>query len=82
MSPERNVFVSCAGAASCHANTNLANRTGKSYYRALHDPDSKFSCRGCHTAESAKQPGLVRLDGCQTCHTAMPPQPDDAAINR
>ena len=67
--PERDAFMSCSADASCHPNTDVADRTDKSYYLAMHRLDSKISCRGCHVAESAKYPGL---GGCETCHTALP----------
>jgi hypothetical protein len=67
--PEQDVFLSCADAA-CHPDADLAARTEKSYYLALHRLDSQRSCRGCHLTASAKYPGL---DGCQTCHSALPP---------
>jgi hypothetical protein len=84
-SPEQSIFVSCAAAASCHPNTDITNRAGKSYYLALHNPDSPRSCLGCHAAESSKRSHVARptrLDGCQTCHSALPPTYDDAAVNR
>ena len=74
--PERDVFLSCSGAAPCHTGADLADRTDKSYYQALHRLDSKHSCRGCHVAASAEKPGL---GGCQTCHAVLP---DDRAANR
>ncbi|MDR2726903.1 MAG: cytochrome c3 family protein [Deltaproteobacteria bacterium] len=76
MSTERNVFLPCADAPSCHPDTNVASRTSKSYYLALHRLDSERSCLGCHVTESARFP---RLDGCQTCHSALL---DDRMQNR
>lgn len=80
MSPEQDVFVSCNSGSTCHPNTDISDRASKSYYQALHRLDSQRSCRGCHVAEKAKYPSL---DGCQTCHSALPEdRMDDGASVR
>lgn len=67
MTPERRVYVSCSKNAACHNSTDIADRSKKSYFLAMHDTSSTRSCLGCHKTKIAEQPGL---DTCTTCHQA------------
>lgn len=71
MTAEQDVFVSCNFGSNCHSNTDIADRSPKSYFLAMHTLNSKRSCRGCHAMRVDDYP---RLDGCQTCHAAVPPE--------
>lgn len=67
MTPERRVYLSCADNAACHNGMDLADRSDKSYYLALHDTSADRSCLGCHAKKAVERPGL---DTCTTCHQA------------
>lgn len=67
MTPERQVYVSCAENAACHNGMDLADRSNKGYYWAMHNTSTERSCLGCHTQKAAERPGL---DTCTTCHQA------------
>ena len=63
MTEDRQVYVSCT---ICHAKTDIADRSGQSYFLAVHRLDSDHSCAGCHAKMAEKNP---KLKGCQSCHS-------------
>lgn len=65
MTPERKVYVSCSQNAACHNQMDVADRSSRSYFQAMHDVSSGHSCLGCHTQKAAERPGLA---GCNHCH--------------
>lgn len=64
MTATREVFTSCSDTAACHDKMDIGDRSSRSYFVAIHHPNSIRSCRGCHI-RNVEDP---ELKGCSACH--------------